>query len=1290
MKQYDFDIDMTQRTNITMLLEKVAPGSRVLEFGPGGGRMTRYMKQQLGCQVAIVELSRESYEQVMAFADEGVCADIEQGAWKTTFEGREFDVIIFADVLEHLRDPAATLLDAKALLSPNGLLLISVPNLAHNAVLVDLYNDRFQYRDYGLLDDTHVHFFARQNLLELFTQLHLRVVSEESANVAVGMTELQNTYAQVPWNVQLALRQRTLGSAYQYVYALASDNSKLASDTTIQTVLSPTPSMMLRLHVDTGSGFIENQTIKKQVYPGQNSHTFDLAQFEDANAFRLDFAAEPCHLYCEALAVDSQPLEPDALKGSVLFQHGTFYALGVDGFLVIKPEKPARQSVTLTFLLEPAYEQPLLNDALIQNNQQQLLDREQLLLDLKQFKKQYDAMCEQAASMEQEYEAAEKRYQQALSIYETTKNRLNKTLDELAAEQKRTDGVRAEANQAWAERAAFVNEYNAILSTLSWRITKPLRSVAGLLRGRGRSAPPAANQSAAVDTPAVVSAALDEEWRALNEWIDETPHTFIDIFPIPMGWATPLFQRFQHLSLQAGNIGGIAIYGAHPGVDTDVHTYKFVSPTLCIVNLDSAENKQKLFDILDAKDGLKVIRLESIDLATRMEEVQQYQEKGYAIVYEYIDEITPDITGNVPGFVYTRHHELLNDETVAVVATSTKLYDEVERHRRENLYLLPNGVDYEHWQTPRQPVPKDLVPVLQQDKIVLGYHGALARWLDYPLLQRLADDGRFVILLIGYLHDDAADKSGILDNPNVYYLGSKSYFELNQYTVHYDIGLLPFMLSELTLSVSPVKIFEYMAAGKPCVCYCLPECTKYASCLCASTQDEFVEQVEKAMVLRDDPQYLAQLEKDAKDNTWQEIARKTVFAAAEAMGVQFSELRRELPVLKNAAVRSNYLQQILLVPDKSQDDYVPLARSTYQRQEGDAKIIAYYLTQFHPDAHNDVWWGKGTTEWNNVTRAVPQYVGHYQPRQPGELGFYDLRVKDNMRRQIELARMYGIYGFSFYYYWFNGERLLEQPLEAFLADPSLDFPFSLCWANENWTRKFDGTDSTVLMEMPKDTECYKEMIHDAVRFLKDPRYITIKGKKLLTVYRPDLMPDVKTVLDYWREYCRSQGVGELYLMAVKVNAVETDFLELGYDAFTEFHPGTLYTQCKNITDEFQYIRDDFCGEVYSYQDIVENKKYFKYDYPKLYRAVMPMWDNTARRNNKGMIFEGATPDLYQAWLEDVIEESTLRSDLDDKLLFINAWNEWGEGAYLEPDAHYGYAFLNATRKALENSRKKIR
>lgn len=756
---------------------------------------------------------------------------------------------------------------------------------------------------------------------------------------------------------------------------------------------------------------------------------------------------------------------------------------------------------------------------------------------------------------------------------------------------------------------------------------------------------------------------------------------FIDIFHIPMGWETPLFQRFQHMSLNVGKVGGLGFYGAHPTVDKDVKVMKKINDHLYLINFEDSNVKARFFDMMDRINKLKIIRLQSIDLATRKEEIESFMDRGYHIVYEYIDELTPDITGDIPEFVWERHKWILENEKISVVATSDKLYTQTLKYRNKNCIISCNGVDYNHW-APRNDIkiPEDLEKNLQDGKIIVGYHGALAKWTDYDLLTTIANDGRYQLLLIGYEHDLSFAESGLKKHKNVIYLGHKNYTELNTYCQYYDISIIPFIVNDITQSVSPVKLFEYMAAEKPIVSYGLKECYKYESCLIAKNKKEFLEKIEKAISLINDTQYLSVLRKEALQNTW---INKTI----EMKELIFSSVTLNLENDKSnisEKIKNKYINQILSIPNKS-NCFVEDSGEKYIRDEEDAKVIAYYLPQFYPFKENDEWWGKGTTEWNNVCKAVPQYLNHYQPRIPGELGFYDLRLKENLKRQIELAKNYGVYGFAYYYYWFDGKRLLDKPFDMLIENKDLDMPFCICWANENWTKRFDGTNQDVIMEQPNTVESYKLVIHDMIKYLQDSRYIEIKGKKLIIIYRPSFIPDFEEVLTYWRKCCEEKGIGELHIMAIKENTADLNLIDLGFNSIGEFHPGTIYKWCKDITSEMKYIREDFGGQILDYRDIVENKKYFKYDFPELYRAVMPMWDNTARRNNKGMIFENASPTLYKQWLKDVIKESKNKK-LEEKMVFINAWNEWGEGTYLEPDKKYGYAYLQATKEAVEESR----
>ncbi len=345
-----------------------------------------------------------------------------------------------------------------------------------------------------------------------------------------------------------------------------------------------------------------------------------------------------------------------------------------------------------------------------------------------------------------------------------------------------------------------------------------------------------------------------------------------------------------------------------------------------------------------------------------------------------------------------------------------------------------------------------------------------------------------------------------------------------------------------------------------------------------------------------------------------------------------------------------------------------------------AKAIAFYLPQFHCFPENEAWWGPGFTEWTNVTRAVPQFVGHEQPQLPADLGFYDLRVPDVLHRQVALARRYGVLAFCFHYYWFGGKRLMEQPLDLFLSQADLDFPFCLCWANENWTRRWDGREEDVLISQEHGPENDLAFIRDLERYLRDPRYLRVDGRPLLLVYRASLLPDPAATVARWRSYCRDAGIGEIFVAMAQFDA--EDPTALGFDAAVEFPPHKLAKGFERVNDTLDVVNPDYQGSVFHYQSIVDSAKAWPDKGFPLVRTVFPGWDNEARRPGKGYTFAFSTPERYQAWLEFAVSYAQAHPVAGEAIVMINAWNEWAEGAKLEPDSRHGHAYLEATRRAL--------
>lgn len=352
------------------------------------------------------------------------------------------------------------------------------------------------------------------------------------------------------------------------------------------------------------------------------------------------------------------------------------------------------------------------------------------------------------------------------------------------------------------------------------------------------------------------------------------------------------------------------------------------------------------------------------------------------------------------------------------------------------------------------------------------------------------------------------------------------------------------------------------------------------------------------------------------------------------------------------------------------------------------RVIAIHLPQFHPFKENDEWWGKGFTEWTNVTKARPRYEGHYQPHLPSDTGFYDLRLPETRQMQADLAKEYGIYGFCYYHYWFNGKKLMERPVNDILKSGEPDFPFMLCWANENWARNWDGGFKNVLM---KQEYSYEDDI-EHMRWLcknvfSDRRYIRISGKPVFAVYRTALFPDFKTTIEIWRKVAKEEFNMELYLIESMFPGDPThSTLTDGINAAMDFQPiGVMISGLPQVNvrilDSHEKKKD--MPTVYNYSDYVDFC--LAKELPnRCYPCVSPGFDNSSRRVGRTFLsFTEQTPNHYGRWLFDALCRETDFTDPEENLVFINAWNEWAEGNHIEPDQKWGHAYLEITKESIE-------
>lgn len=397
------------------------------------------------------------------------------------------------------------------------------------------------------------------------------------------------------------------------------------------------------------------------------------------------------------------------------------------------------------------------------------------------------------------------------------------------------------------------------------------------------------------------------------------------------------------------------------------------------------------------------------------------------------------------------------------------------------------------------------------------------------------------------------------------------------------------------------------------------------------------------------------------------------------IGAPEIQLKRHFGGASSAAPRQFFQEHRAFVgPGKDFESFAPVEHEALTKR---ARVLAYYLPQFHQVAVNDAAWGVGFTEWRQLARGIPRFAGHQQPRIPRDQGFYNLADSDVMRKQITMARDAGISGFCFYHYSFDGRRVLEAPVEQLLKDPTLNFPFCLIWANENWTRTWDGSNQEIILRQTYGDLFDQTMIDDFARHMIDPRYIRIDGRPLLIIYRPGHIPNIRRKMDRWREMFQQQyGLEPMLFMSQTF--FDCDPRNFGLDGAVEFPPHKLNENLRPINNQLQLYDADFQGHVFAYDDVVQASLSEATQPFPLVKCAIPSWDNEPRRPGRGVVVHGSTPMKFEAWMEALVQHAQENPVYGEALVCVNAWNEWAEGAYLEPDVHHGAAYLNAVSRVV--------
>jgi lipopolysaccharide biosynthesis protein len=395
--------------------------------------------------------------------------------------------------------------------------------------------------------------------------------------------------------------------------------------------------------------------------------------------------------------------------------------------------------------------------------------------------------------------------------------------------------------------------------------------------------------------------------------------------------------------------------------------------------------------------------------------------------------------------------------------------------------------------------------------------------------------------------------------------------------------------------------------------------------------------------------------------------------------LQNSDLNRQIYCIQN-----NELS--IAIPDKHYEDQFDFSKML--KSDG-PKILAYYLPQFHPIPENDSWHGAGFTEWNKVRAANPQFVGHYQQHFPhDDIGYYDLASDEVLKNQVRMMKASGTHGMVFYHYWFKGRMVLEGVAARLLADPTIEMPFAFCWANENWTRRWDGDDNDILLKQEYSRSDALEFIQYLIPFFRDSRYIKVDDRPVIFVYRTISTANWGDYLKIWEEECELAGLRRPYVIATLTRGAQSAY-EVGMDASVErvLHDWTD-GNVKPLNEKLSFF-EDFEGSVLNYSDVASyyQKRVVarKEDTGEpIFRSIVPNWDNTARYGKSAYVLHDSSPMIFQNWLEEIVSADFVanNSDVDDRFILVNAWNEWAEGAHLEPDTKYGYSYLNCIGRVL--------
>ena len=1238
------DFDPDGQSSLAKIARRISPGATILDLGTGPGVLGRYLATSKGCVIDGVEYHPMQAELAAPAYRKLQVADLEQARLADLFPGNQYDIIICADVIEHLRDPGRILDQLPALLKPAGRVLLSIPNVAYAGLIADLIAGNFDYSPEGLLDAAHLRFFTRKSLLSLLARHGLSVTGLDTVPMHLQQSEFRSRFPDaLPPVVYQYLIALPDALTYQFIVEAMAGDLIGESPAIIDQPL-PELSFFCRLQWKSpGEDYSARNAVSALGGIGKSFQTVafpipalggpleglrvapaDRPGYLAFHGMRLFDAKGECVWTWDGDISALEALRPRQMVFAKGWQGGyrtVALITGSEPNMEVPVPDRARSAVRDGGRLELEISWPMSSDYLALA--QRFLYPDARLQHMQELERGLAGARETIAALQAQQDAelvmlrtglAERDAElaDAVAVREAEMARLRNALAlrdvELAGAREamaRRDTDLAAARAALATRdgelssaretiaaqqhtlskqdsrlAAREAQLQEIFASTSWRVTRPLRFAGG-----------------------VVKAAMNP--AAVRAWIGGLARRLYRALPL----SHPTKFRLKQ-----------SIYRNFPLFVRGTASYRHWLMT-----------QSRPVPAQEANAGAPpamapvppdMIRLEGADL------------RGFAAGLRLADCDAPLVSVVIPAFNQVEY-------TLCCLASICRyparrafeviVVDDCSSDVTQEMVCCIAGVHY----------------VKNEEN--LGFIRSCNKGAS---LAR----GRYVM----FLNNDTQVLAGWLDAlvdvfdtvPDAGLAGSK---------LIYPSGHLQDAGTVMNRDGTAVMVGLNDAPDRPQYNY-LREVDYCSGASMLLERDLFTR------LGGFDELFMPAYFEDADLGfRVRQSGKKVIYQPASIVVHHLSVTTNDTGQGKNRLIEVNRAK------------FVERWRSELDRQNR-VRLLAFYLPQYHPIPENDEWWGKGFTEWSNVTQAKPNFDGHYQPHLPADLGFYDLRVPEVREEQAKLAKEYGVYGFCYYYYWFGGKKLLHRPLEDMLESGAPDFPFCVCWANENWNRKWDGQDSVALISQhycAEDDLCFIDSLIPAFR---DRRYVRIGGRPLLLVYRVSLLPDPAYTARLWRERCREAGVGELYLACVQsFDNLATDPREFGFDAAVEF-PAHGMAVVADAPDGG--VNPDFKGVIFDY--VATSEKFIRRDTPPypLFRGVMPSWDNTARRQNDGHIFIRSDPERYKRWLRHMVDKTRQFHVGEERIVFVNAWNEWAEGAYLEPDRKYGRQYLEATRAAL--------